>query len=207
MRTVAALYVSPSGPYPSMPDVECWDEKRNALLYDGPHPVVAHPPCARWCRLAKFVEKTYGHSVGDDGGTFAAALASVRKWGGVLGHPAFSLAWRAHGLIDPSPRGGWQKTFDGEWVCSLAQSAYGHVATKGTWLLACGVTPPKTDWRRPKGEFSIGSYTRRKDGTVDRKDARRVREKSLAIHSTVTFAEYLVSMARSAQRASSQDTP
>lgn len=85
--TVAALYVDPAGPYPLMRG------------YTGPHPVVAHPPCGRWCRLAKFVERQYGHRVGDDGGCFAAALAAVRRWGGVLEHPAFTLAWRAHGLI------------------------------------------------------------------------------------------------------------
>ena len=34
--------------------------------------MVAHPPCARWCQLARLVQHVYGYQIGDDGGTFAA---------------------------------------------------------------------------------------------------------------------------------------
>lgn len=198
-RTVAALYVDPRGPYPTMSGVECWDESRDARLYAGPHPVVAHPPCGRWCRLAKFVEKTYGHKVGADGGTFRMALDAVRRWGGVLEHPAWSRAWGAHGLTRPPALGGWQRCLDGSWVCSLTQSAYGHRATKGTWLFAWGVSPPEgTRWERPRGDFVIGGYTRTADGTIRRTDPRRKLDKLRAIHTPPAFAEYLVGLARSA---------
>jgi hypothetical protein len=30
MRTVAALYIDPRGPYPIMPGVDCWDEARDS---------------------------------------------------------------------------------------------------------------------------------------------------------------------------------
>lgn len=81
--TVAALFVDPKGCYAGLPDVELWDEARDARLYDGPHPVVAHPPCSTWCQLASVNEKRYGHAIGDDGGCFASALDAVRTWGGV----------------------------------------------------------------------------------------------------------------------------
>lgn len=79
---IAALFVATGGAYFDLPDVDPWDEVRDARLYVGPHPVVAHPPCSRWCRLAGLVEARWGHRRGDDGGCFASALASVRRWGG-----------------------------------------------------------------------------------------------------------------------------
>lgn len=197
MITVAALYIDPRGPYPKMIGVECWDESRDARLYAGPHPIVAHPPCARWCRLAKFVESRHGYPVGDDGGCFAAALAAVRRWGGVLEHPAWSIAWHRHGLLRPPARG-WTKSFDGEWVCEVAQSAYGHDATKLTWLLLVGGAPPDTTrWERPRGTKVIGHMTRRKDGTIFRRSADRIND-ARAIRTPAMFAEFLVDIARRA---------
>lgn len=194
MRIVAALYIDSGGPYPKMPGVDCWDEQRDARSYPGPHPVVAHPPCARWCRLAKFVEARHGHPVGDDGGCFASALASVRRWGGVLEHPAWSIAWDRHGLLRPAKRG-WTRTFDGEWVCGVAQSAYGHDATKLTWLLLVGGAPPETRWERPRGTKVIGHMTRRNDGTVFRRSADRIND-ARASRTPPAFAEFLVDIAR-----------
>src|SRR5215471_13633055 len=78
---VAALYVERGGVYWDLPGVDPWDEERDARLYEGPWPVVAHPPCARWCQIAKLVELRYGYRQGDDGGSFAAALAAVETWG------------------------------------------------------------------------------------------------------------------------------
>ena len=49
---VAALYVQRGGIYDGVPGVEAWagPPDRDARLYAGPWPVVAHPPCARWGR-------------------------------------------------------------------------------------------------------------------------------------------------------------
>lgn len=145
---IAALYVNPRGVYADLAGVELWDEARDARGYSGPWPVVAHPPCARWCRLAGLVEARYGHKRGEDGGCFAAALAAVRRWGGVLEHPAFSDAWTAFGLPIPPPEG-WQRGICGSWVCYVEQGLYGHLAKKGTWLCAHGIeNPPSLRWGR-----------------------------------------------------------
>lgn len=135
---VAALFVQRRGVYSTL-DVDVWDEARDARLYKGPHPVVAHPPCSRWCRLAGLVEARWGHKRGEDGGCFASALDSVRRWGGVLEHPAFSDAFAAHGISEPVGVGVWQRTLCGGWVARVDQGHFGHRAKKATWLYAYGV--------------------------------------------------------------------
>lgn len=147
MRPIAALFVARGGCYTDLPDVDPWTEDRDARTYPGPHPVVAHPPCSRWCRLAGLVEARWGYKRGDDGGCFASALASVRKWGGVLEHPAYSDAWHTYGLPKPPRHGGWVRGFCGGWSCHVEQGRYGHPAKKATWLYAYGVTDlPSLKW-------------------------------------------------------------
>jgi hypothetical protein len=146
--TIAALFVAKRGAYWGLPDVDPWDVKRDARMYAGPWPVVAHPPCTRWCRLAGLVEARWGHRRGEDGGCFAAALAAVRRWGGVLEHPAYSDAWVAFGLNAPPTGGGWVNAdLSGGWTCYVEQGRYGHAAKKATWLYACGVSSlPSLRW-------------------------------------------------------------
>jgi hypothetical protein len=139
--TIAALYVHPAGPYVNREGVDPWTETRDARLYAGPWPVVAHPPCQRWGRYAEggpSAPKT--RQVGDDGGCFAAALLAVRTWGGVLEHPEASHAWRWFGLVPPPRHGGWYPAdLWGGWTCCVEQGHYGHRARKATWLYVHGV--------------------------------------------------------------------
>lgn len=109
MTKIAALFVETNGVYYGLPDVDPWDETRDARLYTGPWPVVAHPPCSRWSRLAGLVQARWGHEKGDDDGCFEAALWAVQTWGGVLEHPAYSSAWAAFKLPRPANGGGWQR--------------------------------------------------------------------------------------------------
>lgn len=137
------------GVYSGQEEIDPWDESRDARRYDGPHPVVAHPPCERWGRYWHGGPSVRVRRVkGDDGGCFAAALASVRRWGGVLEHPEASAAWRAFDLRPPTRGGGWVVCdFFGGWTCSVEQGNYGHRARKATWLYACGVSSlPSLDW-------------------------------------------------------------
>lgn len=155
---IAALFVETGGCYFGLDGVDPWDKARDARTYAGPLPVVAHPPCDRWHQLSAVNNKRWGYLIDDDGGCFAAALSSVRKWGGVLEHPAESRAFKFHRIPEPS-MGHWQRTIDGDWVTEVWQSAYGHRARKRTWLLYRGATLPATlDWRRVRGDFQIGNF-------------------------------------------------
>ena len=90
---IAALYVQGDGVYSGLPDVDVYDEARDARLYAGPWPVVAHPPCQRWGRFWHgSPSNPHQFQLGDDKGCFKAALASVRQFGGVIEHPADSHA-------------------------------------------------------------------------------------------------------------------
>lgn len=144
--TVAALYVEKDGAYFGLAGVDAWDEERDARLYAGPWPVVAHPPCARWSRLAGFTEARFGYKRGEDGGCFEAALASVRRFGGVLEQPAFSTAFARFELPRPVTRHGWTLAFDGGASCYVEQGRYGLPVKKATWLYAYGVELPDLRW-------------------------------------------------------------
>ena len=146
MKTIAALYVMPNGPYAGLPGVEVWDEARDARTYGGPHPVVAHPPCAAWSKLAPVREAKHGLARHEDGGCFASALAAVRRWGGVLEHPRSSAAFAFHGLPNPGPSLWKLEMFGPGAVTQVNQQRYGHQSVKATWLYAVGSTLPLLDW-------------------------------------------------------------
>ena len=145
---IAALYVEPGGVYCGLDSVDPWDEARDARQYAGPWPVVAHPPCERWGRFWHgSPRKPHQFKLGDDGGCFAAALAAVRQWGGVLEHPADSHAWAAFELRRPLRHHGWMPADDqGGWTCYVEQGHYGHAARKATWLYACKTALPRLCW-------------------------------------------------------------
>ena len=194
--TVAALFVQPDGCYAALPDVDAWPEQRDARRYDGPRPVVAHPPCQLWGAMAAVNYSRWGgehNRPGNDGGCFAAALNAVRKFGGVLEHPAKTKAWAAHGLERPVGIG-WQRTTCGGWVCEVWQSAYGHRANKATWLYYFGSNQPsELLWVRPKGTHQIGYHDQR--GKAANKPTLGRRE---ANATPIAFRDCLISLARQA---------
>lgn len=188
--TVAALFVDPKGPYFGRADVDPWDEARDARFYHGPHPVVAHPPCSVWSCLGPVNEARYGHKVGEDGGCFAFALDAVRRWGGVLEHPAGSRAWGRFGLHRPSP-GAWTRgLFDQGWVCEVSQAAYGHRARKATWLYYVGQQPFDLDWSWPEPTATVSFLTNHGGGDLPRLSKREAKA------TPELFVEVLLELAR-----------
>jgi hypothetical protein len=145
--TIAALFVETNGAYFGLDGVDPWDATRDARKYDGPWPVVAHPPCERWGRYwGGGPSARVKRVLGDDNGCFRAAKSAVERHGGVLEHPEASHAWAHHGIPKPPKTGGWIKCWQNDgrsaWTCCVEQGHYGHPARKATWLYYVGNTPP-----------------------------------------------------------------
>ena len=151
---VAALYIDLCrGPYSTIKGVIPYGWPHDARLYDGPHPVIAHPPCGHWGR--------YHHRAHDDGHTGPIAVAQVRKWSGVLEHPKDSKLWKTCDM----PLPGQPIDEYGGWTIHINQCDWGHVAQKRTWLYIVGATqvppmPPAREvdrslyYRKPSGKWS-----------------------------------------------------
>ena len=207
---IDALYVQKNGSYYNLPDVDPWDEERDARLYAGPHPVVAHPPCQRWGKMwmgSPPVVKCTGvrKTKGDDGGCFAAALAAVREFGGVLEHPELSHAWAHFGLNKPPRTGGWiVADFYGGWTCCVEQGRYGHYARKPTWLYAVGCELPELEWGKGEPRYDpeliarIGIERVKKQGEVASRGGDT--DSSPRIGTPAAFRQLLIDMARSAEK-------
>ena len=211
--TVAALYVQSGGAYYDIPHVDPWDEARDAKAYNGSLPVVAHPPCQRWGKMwfgqPLTVKKTgVRKKKGDDGGCFAAALASVRKWGGVLEHPWGSHAWNHFWLNKPDRAGGWiAADMVGGWTCCVEQGQYGHYARKPTLLYAVGVELPELKWGHTEAKYDPAVVAR-----MGLKRAKRLGEvgargggknSTPRIHTPGPFRDILIKMAISANNTES----
>ncbi len=191
MRTVAALYVDPRGPYPGMEGVDCWDESRDAMLYGGPWPVVAHPPCGPWGSL-KHLYTGAEHDCGP------RAVEQVRAFGGVLEHPKGSKLWDACAL--PKPGHGFDAA--GGFSIAVNQVDWGHVCKKPTWLYLVGIAYPagRPEPREPtrsvngrRGAATQAKYPTWKEQLPRCSDAQRRR-------TPIAFAEWLVSLARQASQ-------
>lgn len=154
---IAALYVETDGVYFGLDAVDPWDAPRDARLYAGPYPVIAHPPCARWGRYwFGGPSATVRKQLGADDGCFQAAVAAVRRWGGVLEHPEGSHAWRYFGIVSPPKGGGWiPADFDGGQTCCVEQGHYGHRSRKATWLYAVDCALRELQWGKASGKIRL----------------------------------------------------
>lgn len=200
---IGALFVETNGVYSSVANVDPWDVKRDARLYDGPFPVVAHPPCERWGRFWHgSTRKPHQFKLGDDDGCFLAALNAVRSWGGVLEHPADSHAWKWFGLNRPKRGEGWIKADEhGGWTCYVEQGHYGHISRKPTWLYAVGVHLPELNWTRlpqrlhPLALEKYGYEKARRIGVVAMIGGKH--KKQIRNATPVQFRDVLLAMAES----------
>lgn len=132
---VSVLYARSDSHYKEYPWADVWDAERDARRFGGGLPVVAHPPCRAWGRLRKFAKPRPGEKA-----LALHAVEQVRKYGGVLEHPAWSTLWDEAGLPYPgNPVDAW-----GGYCVEVDQVHWGHVARKRTWIYVVGAyTLPK----------------------------------------------------------------
>jgi hypothetical protein len=128
---VAVLFARADSIYKSIGNLDVFDAERDARNYQGPHPIIAHPPCRGWGCLRMMSKVTP-----EEKALGSRAVEQVRKWGGVLEHPRGSTFWKAAGL----PRSGAGPDFHGGFTLMIEQWWWGHRAQKATWLYICGCT-------------------------------------------------------------------
>jgi len=127
--SVAVLFVRRDSVYKSMPGVDAYDIDRGARTFPGPGPIIAHPPCRSWGSMRHWAKGSL-----EEHRLAPWAVEQVRRWGGVLEHPAASSLWRACAL----PRPGQGPDAYGGFSLDVEQHWWGHRATKRTWLYVCG---------------------------------------------------------------------
>lgn len=184
---VAALYIDPRGPYPRL-GVDCWGEDRDARTYEGPGPIVAHPPCGPWGRLRHLYRGTE-HDCGP------RAVAQVHAYSGVLEHPAGSRLWEAVGL--PKPGDLWND-YRG-FTIEVNQVEWGHACVKPTWLYIVGIAremipPAPYPGRQPTHAIWYGK-TERAAGLK-----RLIASKEIRRRTPPAFAQFLIDLASLAVR-------
>lgn len=111
----AVLWVSIPTVYTQFRGLELYDIERNAHTYEGPGPIIAHPPCGPWGRLK-------GQCFWEDESHGIKAMQLVHRFGGVIEQPLGSSLFYRYG---DSYRGTIRR---------VNQFDYGHRTTKPTLL-------------------------------------------------------------------------
>lgn len=187
MKTVAALFVLRDSVYKTMPGVDCYDEARDARTWQGGCPVVAHPPCRSWGRL-----RHMSHASSMEHSMAPWAVMQVRRWGGVLEHPAASSLWTACRM----PRPGRGADASGGFTIAVEQYWWGHRAQKKTWLYVCGCATadiPAVPLVLSRASHVIAWDRRRRTGIDRYRPHVTHRERSAT---PPAFAEWLIELAR-----------
>lgn len=129
---IAVLFARQDSCYKTLAGCDVYDIDRDARKFPGGSPVVAHPPCRAWGRMRQFAKPR------DDEKDLARfAVATIRREGGVLEHPAESTLWGDQLLPWP----GRAPDRFGGWTMAIDQFHFGHRAEKATWLYIVGCHP------------------------------------------------------------------
>ncbi len=129
--TVAVLFARSDSIYKTIPACDVVHITRDARVWPGGAPIVAHPPCRAWGGLRAFAKPRP-----DEKALALYSVDCIRLFGGVLEHPRASTLWPVKGLPEPGQRDGW-----GGFTIEVHQHWFGHRAEKKTRLYICGCEP------------------------------------------------------------------
>lgn len=117
VHPVAALWVQHNTIYRRF-GLDLWGVDRDANLYDGHGPIIAHPPCGPWGPLCWSSKESKRHGI--------RAMELVHEFGGVVEQPRGTQLYKQHGRA-------------GAYIVWVNQCDFGHRAMKPTdlyfWLV------------------------------------------------------------------------
>lgn len=126
---ISVLFTEKNSIYKQL-NIDCWDQKRNALNYPGEGPIIAHPPCRLWSRL-----KGLSKANPEEKQLTIWSIEKIRIFGGILEHPRSSQIWKYMNLPLPG-----QTDKYGGFTIVIKQHWFGHLAEKDTRLYIVGIT-------------------------------------------------------------------
>jgi len=183
---VAVLFARADSVYKTMTGCDVWDADRDALNWPGGDPVVAHPPCRAWGSLRHFARPAPGERE-----LALWAVDQVRRFGGVLEHPAASILWPVAGLPAPGKideHGGFTMPIDQDW--------FGHRAEKRTRLYIVGCAPrdvPAFPLKLEEPTHVVSPSSRMRSGMPGYRKQIRKPERE---HTPIELARWLCDVAR-----------
>lgn len=184
-HAISALFVRKDSVYKSL-GVDCWDIERDARLWPGGNPIIAHPPCRAWGQLSHFAKPREGERE-----LAIKSIELIRRWGGILEHPAASKLW----LVMNLPKPGSYDEYGGFCIC-IDQFWFGHKAQKKTLLYICGcnqVDLPPIPLRFEAIEYVVSSCKRNKFGR--RGTGKKEITKAEREHTPIELAKWLIKVA------------
>jgi hypothetical protein len=182
MLKVAVLFARTDSIYKTIPGCDVYDIDRDARMFGGGLPIIAHPPCRAWGVFAMFANPRP-----DERALAPWAIEQIRLNGGVLEHPSGSKLWTELNLPSPGSRDEF-----GGWTLPIHQHWWGHRAEKKTFLYIVGCEPkdiPEIPLRLDKPTHVIGDV-RDMQGNYRPEVSKQERE-----HTPPALAEWLVELA------------
>ena len=126
------LCVSRNSVYHAMPDVDAYDQQRDARTFCDDRPLIAHPPCRAWSAYTRHQAKP----AADEWTLGPMCVTWLRRNGGILEHPAHSKLFEYCRLPRPD-----DPMRDGIRTVAVWQSWWGYDLRKATWLTFFGINP------------------------------------------------------------------